>query len=141
MGKEPIYSFASGQSPLPAEIRESVRADVEARRGGLSVLELPFTCGEARAILHETEAGLRDLLGVPKDYEVLFLQGGAYAQFGILAMNLGGGSRVGAYVEAGHWSRRAVHGCRRKTIPSLPHSMPLTSSVARASRRRSTASF
>lgn len=76
MGKEPIYSFASGQSSLPAEIRESVRADVEARRqGGLSVLELPFTCNEARAILHETEAGLRDLLGVPKDYEVLFLQG------------------------------------------------------------------
>jgi len=110
VGKEPIYSFASGQSSLPAEIRESVRADVEARRqGGLSVLELPFTCNEARAILHETEAGLRDLLGVPKDYEVLFLQGGAYAQFGILAMNLGGGSRVGAYVEAGHWSRRAVH--------------------------------
>ena len=109
MGKEPIYSFASGQSSLPADLLETVRADVDARsQGGLSVLELPFTCSEARAILHETEAGFRDLLSVPKDYEVLFLQGGAYAQFGILAMNLGGDGRIGAYVEAGHWSRRAV---------------------------------
>jgi len=110
---ETVYSFASGQSPLPAEILEAVQDDVtNRRRGGLSVLELPFTCEEAREILRETAGRIRELLGVPEGFEVLFLQGGAYAQFGILAMNLGGPSRIGAYVQAGHWSRRAAHEAR-----------------------------
>lgn len=110
MAGETVYSFASGQTPLPTEIIEAVEADILNRhRGGLSLLELPFTCDEAREILRDTELGIRELLGVPDTHEVLFLQGGAYAQFGILAMNLGGPGRLGAYVETGHWSRRAAH--------------------------------
>lgn len=104
-----IYSFASGQTPLPDELLEGVRDDVARRCGrGLSVLELPFTSDAARAILCDTKAAVRELLKVPQDYEVLFLQGGAYAQFGLLAMNLGGAGRIAAYVQSGHWSRRAA---------------------------------
>lgn len=109
MGGKRIYSFASGQSPLPDELLEAVRADTNRpQTGGLSLPELPFTSEEARAILRGTGAAIRSLLNVPDGYEVLLLQGGAYAQFGILAMNLGDRNRVGAYVQAGHWSRRAA---------------------------------
>lgn len=110
MGGEPIYSFASGQSPLPDEVLDAIGAEVaRPPTGGLSPLEAPFTSDEARAILRGTDAAIRKLLNVPDAYEVLFLQGGAFAQFGILAMNLGGHDRVGAYVQAGHWSRRAAN--------------------------------
>lgn len=109
MGGASTYSFASSQSPLPDELLAAVCADTgRPPTGGLSCLELPFTSDEARAILRGTEASIRELLSVPAGYEVLFLQGGAYAQFAILAMNLGGRDRVGAYVQSGHWSRRAA---------------------------------
>ena len=113
MGCAITYSFASGQSPLPNAVLEEIRADLHRpATGGLSLLEHPFTSGEARAILNGTEASIRTLLNVPDSYEVLFLQGGAYAQFGILAMNLGGHDRVGAYVQSGHWSQRAMNEAR-----------------------------
>lgn len=109
MGCARTYSFASGQSPLPDEVLEAIRASLNrSAAGGLSLLEHPFTGGEAREIMNGTQAAVRTLLDVPASYEVLLLQGGAYAQFGILAMNLGGRDRVGAYVLSGHWSRRAA---------------------------------
>lgn len=110
MGCERIYSFASGQSPLPCEVLEAIQTDLQRpMTSGLCLLEHPFTSGEARAILNGSEAAIRKLLNVPDAYEVLFLQGGAYAQFGVLAMNLGGRDRVGTYVQSGHWSRRAAY--------------------------------
>ena len=110
MEEAPVYSFASGQSALPADLLEMVQADVKGwRQSGSSVLALPFTCHDAREILHETETGIRQLLCVPDEYDVLFLQGGAYAQFGILALNFGNPNRLGAYVQTGHWSDRAAN--------------------------------
>lgn len=113
MGDARTYSFASGQSPLPNEVLEAIRADLDPPlKGGLALAEFPFTSDEARTILSKTDNVLRKLLNVPDGYEVLFLQGGAYAQFGLIAMNFGGGGRGGAYVQSGHWSRRAANEAR-----------------------------
>jgi len=104
-----VFSFASGQSSLPTEILDAIEAGVKSGAlNRLSVLELPFTSDDAREILCTTEKLIRDLMNVPATHEIIFMQGGAYAQFGIIAMNLGGPGRQAAYVQAGHWSRRAA---------------------------------
>ena len=110
MDARDIFSFASGQSPLPTEILDAVVAGLRpVSPNRLSDLELPFTSDDARAIMCGTEQLIRELLRVPPTHEIVFMQGGAYAQFGIVAMNLGGPARKAAYVQAGHWSRRAAH--------------------------------
>lgn len=104
-----VFSFASGQTSLPTEVLDAVEAELRPRASHhLSVLELPFTSDEAREILLGTETLIRELLAVPATHEIIFIQGGAYAQFGIVAMNFGGPARKAAYVQAAHWSRRAA---------------------------------
>lgn len=104
-----VYSFASGPSALPKCLVEELRRDIADWRGsGQSLLELPFSDREFGAILEETERDLRQLLDVPKNYRVLFLQGGALTQFATLPMNLMGARKTADYVDAGYWSRRAI---------------------------------
>ncbi|HRN87945.1 3-phosphoserine/phosphohydroxythreonine transaminase [Hyphomicrobium sp.] len=104
-----VYSFASGPSALPREVVAELASDVGNYGGSeLSALELPFSEGVFSDILAETECDLRALLGVPPNYRVLFLQGGASAQFALLPMNLLGRGRHCEYVLGGHWSRRAA---------------------------------
>lgn len=102
-------SFASAQPAMPASVTEAFGRDITEWRGtGLSVLSLPFTGKEFQALQDEADRSLRTLLGIPDHYRVLFLQGGASAHFSLLAMNLAGGEEHAAYVETGHWSRRAM---------------------------------
>jgi phosphoserine aminotransferase len=104
-----LHSFASGQSPLPPDVLAAIRDDIaDWQQSGQSLLELPFTSGAADRILRETEAGLRRLLRVPANYSILFLQGGASAQFAVLPLNLANRHVKASYVLSGHWSRRAV---------------------------------
>lgn len=104
-----VYSFASGPSALPDCLIEDVRRDIAEWRGsGQSLLELPFSGREFRAILDEAERALRQLLNVPESYRVLFLQGGALTQFSVVPMNLLGPRKAADYVETGYWSRRAI---------------------------------
>lgn len=94
---------------LPPEVLAEVQEAVgEWGCSGQSVLELPFTGQAYAAIQREAEADLRALLGVPPQYRVLFLQGGAYAQFGVVPLNLLSPDRCAAYVETGYWSARAM---------------------------------
>lgn len=103
-----VFSFASAAPSLPRAVLEAFRKDAAGwRGGGQSVLALPFTGREFGALLDAVEGSLRTLLGIPSHYHVLFLQGGASAHFALLAMNLAGNGRA-AYVETGHWSRRAI---------------------------------
>lgn len=102
-------SFAGAASALPADVLAEVREAVADRRGsGTSVLELPFVGADFVAIQRDAEATLRALLAIPPQYHVLFLQGGATAQFRLVPLNLLGSRDCAAYVEAGHWSARAV---------------------------------
>lgn len=114
------YNFASGPATLPPDVLEAARAALADCRGtGLSILELPFTGSVFAGILAETERDLRDLLGLTEAWRVLFLQGGASAQFALVPMNLLGEKGAADYVETGHWSRRAMaeaaNWCRVRT--------------------------
>lgn len=80
---------------------------------GLSVMELPFTGREFKAIAAAAREDLGALLALPADYSVLFLQGGASAQFALVPMNLLGVRRQADYGETGYWSRRAMAEARR----------------------------
>ncbi len=102
-------SFAGGPSILPPEVLAEVQEAVGEWGGsGQSVLELPFTGPAYAAIQEEAEADLRALLGLPTQYRVLFLQGGAYAQFRLVPLNLLGPDGCAAHVETGYWSARAI---------------------------------
>lgn len=103
------FSFAAGSCPLPPQVKAQIARDVLDWNGsGVSALELPFTSGEFSAILAAAEEDLRLLLGVPHTHKVLFIQGGATAQFALLPMSLTGGASPCDYVQSGYWSRRAI---------------------------------
>jgi phosphoserine aminotransferase len=102
-----FFSFASAQAALPPSVAEELERDIrEWRSGGRSPLELPFS-HEFEAIRAAAEQDLRHLLGLTFEHHVLFLQGGATAQFSLAPMNLLGEGDKADYVESGHWSRRA----------------------------------
>jgi phosphoserine aminotransferase len=104
-----IHSFASASSKLPDDVLAALGSDVtEWQSSGLSALELPFTGKEFADILALAERDLRALLDLPDGYQVLFLQGGASAQFGLLPMNLLGLRTHCDYVQGGYWSKRAI---------------------------------
>lgn len=103
-----VYSFASGPASLPPPVKEWLAHDVvQWGASGQSALELPFSCAQFERILAEAETDIRALLGVPQNYRVLFLQGGAFAHFSLLAMNLAGDGGAD-YIESGLWSQRAI---------------------------------
>ncbi len=109
-----IHNFSSGPSCLPEEVLQEIREEMLDWHGsGMSVLEMPFSCPEYRAIAAAAERDLRALLEVPASHRILFLQGGAYAHFGILAMNLLTPGRGADYVVTGLWSERAAAEARR----------------------------
>ncbi len=109
-----IFNFAAGPAQLPPELLTQAAADMFNWEGtGLSILELPFTSDEYRALAARTEADLRALLDIPADYQVLFLPGGAYAHMGLLAMNLLTPGQGADYVITGHWSQRAAAEAQR----------------------------
>ncbi|MCP4288964.1 MAG: 3-phosphoserine/phosphohydroxythreonine transaminase [Gammaproteobacteria bacterium] len=111
---EDSYSFAAGPAQMPNEVLVRIRDEMLNCRGsGQSILELPFTGAVYGAIAEQAEARLRQLVSIPESYRVLFLQGGAYAQFALVAMNLMGSTGRADYVETGHWSTRAIGEARR----------------------------
>src|SRR5262249_41438072 len=79
---ERVYNFSPGPAVLPLSVLEHVQAEMLALPGvGMSILEISHRSKAFDAILAEATQGLRDLLGVPKDYHIVFLQGGASLQF------------------------------------------------------------
>jgi phosphoserine aminotransferase len=99
---------------MPAEVLARVREDLPNFRGsGQSVLELPFTGAQFREIMAQAQRDLRELLAVSQDYEILFLQGGASAQFALVPLNLLGDADHADYVETGYWSRKCIAEAKR----------------------------
>ncbi len=99
---------------MPQEVLAQVRDEMLDWRGtGMSVLETPFTGPEFKQMMARASEDLRDLMAISSAYRVLFLQGGAYAHFALVPMNLLRGRERADYVETGHWSRRAIAEARR----------------------------
>ncbi len=109
-----IYNFSAGPAVLPTEVLAQARDEmVNWHASGMSVMEMSHRGKEFMGIAAETEADLRELLAVPDNYKVLFLQGGAHSQFTMVPMNLLRGKQAADYVNTGLWSEKAIIEARR----------------------------
>ena len=103
-----VFNFAAGPATLPVEVLEQVRGELLDWQGsGTSVMEVSHRGKAFMAVAQEAEALVRELLGVPANYRVLFLQGGATGQFAAVPMNLARADSVVDYINTGHWSQKA----------------------------------
>ncbi len=104
-----VYNFNAGPAVLPLEALEHARDEMLDFAGsGMSILECSHRGKEYEAAHNEALEGIRSLLGVPPDYAVLFLQGGASLQFAMVPMNLLGKGQTADYVNSGSWASKAI---------------------------------
>ena len=109
-----IYNFSAGPAVLPAAVLEQARDELLDWHGsGMSVMEMSHRSKEYLSIAEQAEADLRELLSIPANYRVLFLQGGATSQFSMVPMNLLRGKQQADYVNTGAWSKKAIAEARR----------------------------
>ena len=102
-----VYNFSAGPAVLPEEVlKEAAEEMLDYRGSGMSVMEMSHRSKAFDTIIKEAEADLRDLLSVPDNYKVLFLQGGASQQFAMVPMNLMK-NRVADYIITGQWAKKA----------------------------------
>lgn len=103
------YNFCAGPAALPEAVLKQAQAELVDYQGkGLSVMEMSHRSADYVAIAEQAEQDLRDLLNVPSNYKVLFLQGGASQQFAMIPMNLLRGKTSADYVNTGMWSDKAI---------------------------------
>ncbi len=104
-----VYNFSAGPAMLPEAVLQQVRNELPDWRGaGASIMEMSHRGKEFVSVHAEAERDVRDVLGVPDQYAVLFLQGGATGQFAAVPMNLLRGKRKADYILTGAWGRKAV---------------------------------
>ncbi|MEW6378651.1 MAG: 3-phosphoserine/phosphohydroxythreonine transaminase [bacterium] len=104
-----IYNFSAGPAVLPEEVLKKAGEEALDWHGsGMSVMEMSHRGKEFISIAAQAEADLRSLMNVPANYRILFLQGGATAQFAAVPMNLLRGRKKADYVNTGQWSKKAI---------------------------------
>ena len=104
-----VYNFSAGPSCIIEEVLTTARNEMLDWHGsGMSVMEMSHRGAEFKSIAEQTETDLRELLSIPDDYYVLFLQGGATSQFAMVPMNLLRGKKRANYVCTGAWSKKAI---------------------------------
>ena len=102
-----VYNFSAGPAVLPEEVLKEAQEEMLDYRGcGMSVMEMSHRSKVFQNIIDEAEADLRDLMGIPSNYKVLFLQGGASLQFSMIPMNLMKNG-VADYIVTGQWAKKA----------------------------------
>ena len=102
------YNFNPGPGPLPLEVLEQAQAEMLDFKGtGMSVMEISHRSKEFEAVIQTAEADLRELLSIPANYKIMFLQGGASLQFAMLPMNLRATGSAD-YIVTGSWSKTAI---------------------------------
>jgi phosphoserine aminotransferase len=103
------FNFSAGPAALPTDVLEHAQAELLDYRGtGMSVMEMSHRSPEFIDIAEQAEADLIELLGVPDEYQVLFLQGGATTQFAMVPLNLLGDKDTADYLNTGSWSTKAI---------------------------------
>ncbi len=102
-----VYNFSAGPAVLPEEVLREAAAEMLDYRGtGMSVMEMSHRSGAYEEIINTAEKDLRELMSIPDNYKVLFLQGGASQQFAMIPMNLMK-NRKAAYIITGQWAKKA----------------------------------
>ena len=102
------FNFSAGPATMPVPVLEEIRDEVLNYRGaGMGVMEMSHRSKVFQQIIDEAEQDLRDLMAIPDNYKVLFIQGGATLQFSMIPMNLMKNGKA-CYVETGAWSKKAI---------------------------------
>lgn len=111
---ERIHNFSAGPAILPVPVLEEAQREMLSLPGvGMSVMEISHRSKTFDGIHHRAEAGLRELLGIPDNYHVLFLQGGASLQFSMIPMNFLAANVSADYVITGSWGKKALKEAKR----------------------------
>ena len=109
MANDRVYNFSAGPSMLPLEVLQRAGAEITNYNGsGMSVMEMSHRSKVFIKIFDETQAKLRKLMNIPEGYKILFLQGGATMQFGMIPLNLMTGSGKADYAVTGHFANLAM---------------------------------
>ncbi len=109
-----VYNFSAGPSMLPESVLKTAAAEMLDYKGtGESVMEMSHRSKEYGAIINEAEALLREIMNIPDNYKVLFLQGGASTQFAAIPLNFMNGSGKADYVITGQWAKKAAQEASR----------------------------
>lgn len=104
-----VYNFSAGPSMLPEEVLKKAQEEmVEYGASGMSVMEMSHRSKDYQAIIDEAESLVRELMNVPDNYKVLFLQGGGSTQFAMIPLNLAKKNKKADYVITGQWAKKAA---------------------------------
>lgn len=104
-----VYNFSAGPSMLPVEVLEKAQKEmVEYGTAGMSVMEMSHRSADYQAIIDEAESLVRELMHVPDNYKVMFLQGGGSTQFAMVPLNLGTKNKKADYIITGQWAKKAA---------------------------------
>lgn len=104
-----VFNFSPGPATLPYPVLQKAGQDIVNFQGtGIGLIEISHRSKEFLAVAEETEANLRELMNIPANYKVLFLQGGASSQFFMVPMNLLGPGKKATYLNTGVWSKKAI---------------------------------
>ena len=108
------FNFCAGPAALPESVLKQAQEELLDYQGlGLSLMEMSHRAAEVVAVAEQAEADLRELMAIPDNYNVLFLQGGASSQFAMIPMNLLGDKKTADYVNTGQWSKKAIKEAQR----------------------------
>ena len=109
-----VYNFSAGPAMLPEAVLQQAKEEMLDWQGsGMSVMEMSHRSKEFMSIAAQAEADLRELMAIPDNYKVLFLQGGASSQFAMVPMNLLRGKAGADYINTGAWSKKAIAEAKR----------------------------
>lgn len=104
-----VYNFSAGPAVLPEPVLEKAAAELfEYRKTGMSIMEMSHRSDAYQAVIDETESLLRELMNIPSNYKVLFLQGGASLQFAMVPLNMPRKSGKIDLIHTGTWTKRAI---------------------------------
>jgi len=109
-----VYNFSAGPGAIPEEVLKQAQQEMLDWQGtGMSVMEMSHRGKPYMSIAAKAEADLRDIMSIPDNYKVLFLQGGASSQFAMVPINLLRGNNQADYVLTGQWSKKAIAEAKR----------------------------
>ncbi len=112
-----VYNFSAGPAAIPQAVLEKAKNELLDFKGsGMSVMEISHRSKEFTEVLERAEANLRNLMAIPENYKVLFLQGGASSQFAMVPLNLFNRSKKADFINTGQWSKKAIAEAKRYGI-------------------------